>query len=82
VIDMAKTWGGHLARQDSMTVPQRIDQMFLTAFARHATEEELGDWQQALTTFADPKVDPATDQDAWTHLVQMLFNSKEFLYYR
>jgi hypothetical protein len=56
--------------------------MFLTAFARHATEEELGDWQQALTTFADPKVDPATDQDAWTHLVQMLFNSKEFLYYR
>jgi PAS domain-containing protein len=82
VIDMANNWGERLALEDSLSVRQRIDQMFLTALGRPASEEELIDWQQALQDFVDTSVDPEADHKAWGQLVHALLNTKEFLYYR
>jgi hypothetical protein len=80
VVKQAKLWS---QRTPSNTEPsQRVRQMYLTAFSRPPTPEEITDAntflaeQRALYGMKDPK----GDERAWADFAHVLFNVKEFIY--
>jgi len=68
----AANWAQHILSNKSLTPNQRITQMYLTAYSRPPTQEELTTVQNFL---AQPN-----DKDPWTNLAHALINTKEFIY--
>ncbi len=80
---MARHWGQQLVKASHATPEERVGAMFVTAFARAATDAELKRWTNAAREFATPgKPDLMKDESAWSQLAHAVFNAKEFLYYR
>ena len=78
VVEQAKLWSKRLPEESDE--PQRVQQMYLTAFSRPPTPDEIAD---ANTFFADQRaLYGAQDADAraWADFAHVLFNVKEFIY--
>ncbi len=78
---MAEHWAKKLVADQCKHPTDRIRMMFVRAFGRPATTQELERWTKALNTFSK-NVDVMNDQNAWTEIAHALFNTKEFIYYR
>jgi len=75
-------WGKSLAAAKNQTVKERINRMFLRAFARKPSDAELKKWNKAFENFVS--IDDAVNGSpkAWADLAHIMFNTKEFIYYR
>ena len=80
VVEQAKLWAQRLPANSETT--QRVRQMYLAAFSRPPTPEEITDAntflaeQRALHAAKDRK----GDERAWADFAHVLFNVKEFIY--
>jgi hypothetical protein len=80
VVEQAKLWSQRTPANTDTT--QRVRQMYLAAFSRPPTPDELTDantflaGQRALYGAKDPK----GDERAWADFAHVLFNVKEFIY--
>jgi hypothetical protein len=72
VHQMAEAWGKQLAAS-SVSSKEKMSQMYLQAFARPPTADELGD----CLLFLDQK---NGDVKAWSDLAHVMFNVKEFIF--
>ena len=80
VVEQAKLWAQRLPANSETT--QRVRQMYLAAFSRPPTPEEITD---ANTFLAEQRAlhgakDPKGDERAWADFAHVLFNVKEFIY--
>ncbi len=85
VIEQAKRWADRTLADASQTPEQRIESMYLTAFARRPTDREKFEAWSFLSSYPgsppDAKSDPnRAPREAWTDLCHVLFNVKEFIY--
>ncbi|MCZ6672320.1 MAG: DUF1549 and DUF1553 domain-containing protein [Verrucomicrobia bacterium] len=81
VTEMAKQWADRLVMDGSTTPQERIGRMFVRAFCRSATSHELTRWNQAFEAFSQIE-DEMNDKKAWADMAHVLYNTKEFIYYR
>ncbi|MAT16858.1 MAG: hypothetical protein CMJ46_16485 [Planctomyces sp.] len=79
---MAETWATSLQSDQAETVEERIHSMFLQAYGRVPTGDDLNRWSAAARSFSKNPGEIMTDTAAWTEIGHALFNTKEFLYYR
>jgi hypothetical protein len=86
VISLAQQWAQSIAgptaiaaKMNEAAMKERISRMFVAAFARPPTADELNRSLEYLRGDAAYTHDPA---DAWRDLSQSLFNLKEFIYVR
>jgi hypothetical protein len=83
VAKQAEQWGRRVLAEES-NARRRIENMFVTAFARPAEEAEIGE----IMTFLEEQqtrygVGHDTDDPrAWADLAHVLFNSTEFIFVR
>jgi len=85
VIEQAKRWSDRVLADSTQTADQRIDTMYLAAFARRASDREKSEAKSFLASYPgsppDAKSDPnKASREAWTDLCHVLFNVKEFVY--
>jgi cytochrome c553 len=81
--EMARHWAARLIAERHATPEERLEHMFLEAFARFPSTAERERWLAALRDFASPDAaDLLTDEPAWTRLAHAMFNAKEFVYVR
>jgi hypothetical protein len=80
VIAEAKRWARAVAGANAVPA-QRAHEMFLTAFARRPTSQELNEVLQFITD-QQRRYDGASDADAraWEDLAHVLLNAKEFIF--
>ncbi len=78
VIEQANRWADLLLSDSAMTTEQRINRMYLTAFARPNTPDELVE----ATTFLNSQDagKPEHQREAWSQLCHVIFNVKEFIF--
>ena len=78
VVEQANRWAMRLLSTPGLTEEQRIDQLYLSAFARPPAPDELS----AATNFLRVQGANSPDQqrEAWNHLCHVLFNLKEFVF--
>ena len=81
VKEMARRWSKRLLSDDSKTPRQRLGRMFIQAFCRSATGQELKLWTDALESFSKHE-NVMNDRMAWTEVAHALFNTKEFIHIR
>ena len=81
VKEMARRWGKRLLSDGSETPRQRIGRMFIQAYCRSATDQELHLWTNALESFSQHEY-VMNDQMAWTEVAHAFFNTKEFIHIR
>jgi len=74
VHEQAETWAKSVLK-DHLTTDERLQGMYLAAFARDANDAELAACREFLKG-------REKDVKAWAELAHMLFNVKEFLYIR
>jgi hypothetical protein len=73
VHDQASVWAARVLREPG-TAEERIRGMFLSAFARPATEDEVAEAVAFLK-----EVGGADDRGAWKALAHVIFQAKEFI---
>jgi len=79
VIEAAKNWAELLLRQlPGAGVDARLRQLYLAAFARPPSADELAKSRTYLATLGTDAEDPRV----WQDFIQSLFNLKEFIYVR
>jgi hypothetical protein len=79
VHQQAALWVKRVLAQPGAT-PQRVTAMYLSAFGRPPTEDELSACEAFLRQQAELHRANADDPLAWTDLAHTLFNVKEFIY--
>jgi hypothetical protein len=78
VIEQANRWADRVAADPAASFEQRIDRMYLTAFARHPTGSETAD---AISFLNSQGVSQSESQtQAWRSLCHVMFNVKEFVF--
>lgn len=86
VANQAEFWAAQLITRQDPSIESRLQQMFLKAFGREATSEELSRWAEAARDFAEteniPEVDRLASASLWQTMAHAMFNTKEFLYVR
>ncbi|HWA97491.1 MAG TPA: PSD1 and planctomycete cytochrome C domain-containing protein [Pirellulales bacterium] len=86
VRSQAEFWAEHLIRRPDRTSDARLREMFLVGFGREPRGGELKQWNaflQAATGIEKPTTtELLNSRQAWTEVAHLLFNSKEFIYYR
>lgn len=84
VVEMAKRWAGQLLADSSPSVEQRLDTMYLTAFARPATAQEKREAVAFLNEqgarLGLPEAERPLSPAAWVDLCHVMFNVKEFIF--
>ncbi len=75
ILDQARLWAGRLLEESGASAEDRVDRMYLTAFARLPTPAERA---AALAFLGEPG--RRGDRGAWADLAHVLFNVKEFLF--
>ncbi len=78
VIEQANRWAEQVAADGPQTVEQRLDRMYLTAFARHPTPAEIS--AAMLFLQAQGVSQPDQQRAAWNNLCHVMFNLKEFVF--
>jgi hypothetical protein len=83
VAAMARHWAGRLQQTRQTTPEERVEAMFVQAFARNPDEKELRLWTVAARSLASPEGGELLENEgAWTQLGHAFFNTTEFLFYR
>jgi hypothetical protein len=86
VAEQAKYWATQLVADADLSAEARLEQMFLKAYGRRATETEITRWMEAVSGFAADQEIPAADvmksTSVWQTIAHAVFNTKEFLYVR
>jgi hypothetical protein len=79
IVQQARQWAEHTLAATGLTTEQRINQLYLTAFARPPSAAELAD---ALAFLEEPgrQHGPAGKLQAWSDLCHVLLNVKEFIF--
>lgn len=84
VSEMARQWASRLLADPSQSPEQRVDAMYLTAFARKATDVERSEALAFLTSqsarFGIAEPNGLVAPQAWADLCHVLFNVKEFVF--
>jgi hypothetical protein len=75
VVQQAELWAKRVLADQKLTTKERVQKMYVMAFARPATETELADALAFLEESGKPN-----DVRAWTDLAHVLFNVKEFIF--
>jgi hypothetical protein len=81
VAEQAKAWAGKLLSDSDASAEARIRRMYLQAFSREPTSEELS----AALSFLEHQArennltEPGNDERVWADLAHVLFNVKEFV---
>ena len=78
VVEQANLWAERLSAESTESLEHRIDRMYLTAFARHASATESADAIQFLKSQGVNS--PDQQREAWNNLCHVLFNVKEFVF--
>ena len=78
VIEQANRWSERLLADASQNSQQRLDQLYLTAFARKPTAAELSEAIAFLNSQGADK--PENQRGAWNNLCHVMFNLKEFVF--
>ena len=84
VLDQADAWARELIALKELSVVDKLNHMYLTAFSREATSQELTEAidfleKQAATYALDP-ADLTSDTRPWRDYSHVLFNTKEFIH--
>ena len=84
VVEQSRVWARRVLADKSLSARERIRKMYLSAFARPPSDEEMADDlafldQQAAAFGAKPAERMANEQ-AWADLCHVLFNVKEFIF--
>ena len=84
VLAMADEWADQLVQNEDQTREKRIREMFLRAFGRPAQLDEAERWIALADAFSanDGKSSDSGERDTWKHVAHVMFNAKEFIYYR
>ena len=78
VIEQAHRWSERLLADPTQSVQQRLDQLYLTAFARKPNASESS---EAIAFLNSQGADRSENQRAaWNNLCHVMFNLKEFVY--
>lgn len=84
VIEMARQWATQLLAESSLSTEQRIERLYLAAFARQPSDAEKSDAIAFLESqgqrFAVPDQQRKDSPQAWVDLCHVLFNVKEFVF--
>ena len=84
VVQQAQVWSQRLLSQKGLTAEQRIEQIYLTAFARPPSQDEVAAAlsfleQQGKELGLAPKA-AQTDKRVWSDLCHVMMNVKEFIF--
>jgi hypothetical protein len=86
VLQQAGVWGKRVRSEPDRTPQERIHSMYLAAFARPPTQQELTDALAFLESQAKerrlPRDQAFSDPVLWSDLAHVLFNVKEFIFVR
>jgi hypothetical protein len=79
VLEQAERWAKRVAAAPGLSDEQRIEQMYLTAFARPPSPAETA---ELLAFLREQRAahGPAGETRAWKDLCHVLFNLKEFIF--
>lgn len=84
VIEMAKGWANELLKKSDQSIEQRIDSMYLQAFARTASPTEKAEAIAFLNAQGArlelPESQRQTSPQSWADLCHVMFNVKEFVF--
>ena len=84
VIQQAQRWAKNVLAEKDMTAQQRIEKMYLAAFARGPSEAEMSDAMAFLKSQAKlhgiPAEQRASAEQPWADLCHVLFNVKQFIF--
>ena len=84
VHQQGRKWAEQLVADSELSIEKRIKEMFLTALARPARKEELGEFRSLgheLMFLHNIKSDSLmTSVPIWTDMAHVIFNLKEFIY--
>ncbi len=78
IISQATLWADHVLADTSTSAEQRIDSLYVAAFARHPTSTETAEAMTFLA--ANGAESPDEQRDAWSNLCHVLFNVKDFVF--
>lgn len=81
VHQMADAWAARLVSESDADVASRMARMFLHAFGRTPSDEELRHWCDFAAQLQTGNA-PLTDQPLWQGVAHTMFNSPEFIYVR
>ena len=84
VIEQAKLWGATIAGTEGLSIEDKIHRMYLQAFSRTATSEQLDSAKRFLSTQSNeyqiPEAKLPNDARVWADLGHVLINTKAFSY--
>lgn len=84
VVEQAKLWGKQIAQQSEKSVEDRILEMYVKAFARVPSEEEISDAIEFLQIqsqeYRISEDQIGSDERLWADLGHVLINTKPFIY--
>ncbi|MEZ6048545.1 MAG: PSD1 and planctomycete cytochrome C domain-containing protein [Planctomycetaceae bacterium] len=83
VVDQASKWVTHLNEEQSTSqlIPQQITRMYLQAYGREPTVDEIASGMNFLDQQQQEYVgDPSAIEKSWADYAHVLFNVKEFIY--
>jgi hypothetical protein len=78
VVEQAKLWSQRTA--SNADEAQRVKQMYLTAFSRPPTPDQITDANAFLAEQRALYAAKDADERAWADFAHVLFNVKEFIY--
>jgi hypothetical protein len=79
VLQQADLWGKNISGENGLSTKDRIGTMYVAAFARPPSPEELAD-AQAFIEEQGRAYNGVHDNRAWADLCHVLFNVKEFIF--
>ena len=84
VVEQSTLWGQRIAALENLSPPEKISQMYMEAFSRSPSADELADATEFLKIQAQeyniPEENQANDQRLWSDLGHVLINTKPFIY--
>jgi hypothetical protein len=84
VVEQARLWARRTLALENQSTPERIEAMYLDAFARFPTAAELAAAERFFRKQAKELKLPAdriaTEEQLWADFAHVLFNAKEFIY--
>lgn len=78
---MADLWSSRLLVDDSRSVEDRVQLMFVQALSRQPEHEELTRWVGLIKTLSSSE-NVLADSEAWKHAAHTMFNLQEFVYHK
>ena len=84
VVEQSKLWGKRMAGLADTSIEDKILQMYIEAFARVPTREEITDAVEFMQiqgqAYNIPEENLGTDERLWADLAHVLINTKPFIY--